>query len=140
MRRRIGTHDEAADIAIQTELGYPVELLPAEPLHLPVQPVNAPEHGRKGLAQIEAAAAALADVEDAPLLFLQCGRIPKERLGRRGQSFAHPRYLPRLPNALVKRPACDFSARASVSNHSEISAKPSSRAVFAKPGYIWVYS
>ena len=39
-----------------------------------------------------------------------------------------------------KRPACDFSARASVSNHSAISSKPSSRAVLAKPGYIFVYS
>ena len=39
-----------------------------------------------------------------------------------------------------KRPACERSARARVSNHSAISSKPSSRAVFAKPGYIWVYS
>src|ERR1039458_4309860 len=41
---------------------------------------------------------------------------------------------------LLKRPAWDFSARASVSNHSAISSKPSSRAVLAKPGYISVYS
>src|SRR5690606_5688688 len=40
----------------------------------------------------------------------------------------------------VKRPAWLFSARASVSSHSAISSKPSSRAVFAKPGYISVYS
>ena len=40
----------------------------------------------------------------------------------------------------AKRPAWLFSARARVSNQSAISAKPSSRAVFAKPGYIWVYS
>src|SRR5262245_41788840 len=39
-----------------------------------------------------------------------------------------------------KRPACDFSARASVSNQSAISAKPSSRAVRAMPGYMLVYS
>ena len=39
-----------------------------------------------------------------------------------------------------KRPAWLFSARASVSNHSAISSKPSSRAVLEKPGYIWVYS
>ena len=39
-----------------------------------------------------------------------------------------------------KRPACERSARARVSNHSAISVKPSSRAVFAKPGYIVVYS
>ena len=38
------------------------------------------------------------------------------------------------------RPACERSARARVSNHSAISSKPSSRAVFAKPGYICVYS
>src|SRR5438067_2235000 len=41
---------------------------------------------------------------------------------------------------LLNRPACDFSALASVSNHSASSAKPSSRAVLAMPGYIWVYS
>src|SRR5262249_47514066 len=39
-----------------------------------------------------------------------------------------------------KRPACDFSARARVSNHSATSSKPSLRAVLAKPGYISVYS
>src|SRR4051794_34321968 len=39
-----------------------------------------------------------------------------------------------------KRPAWLFSARASVSSHSAISSKPSSRAVRAKPGYISVYS
>jgi hypothetical protein len=41
---------------------------------------------------------------------------------------------------LLKRPAWDFSARASVSSHSATSSKPSSRAVLAKPGYISVYS
>ncbi len=41
---------------------------------------------------------------------------------------------------LVKRPACDFSALARVSNHSASSGYPSSRAVLAIPGYIWVYS
>ncbi len=40
----------------------------------------------------------------------------------------------------VNRPAWLFSARASVSNHSAISSKPSSRAVFEKPGYISEYS
>jgi hypothetical protein len=40
----------------------------------------------------------------------------------------------------MKRPACDFSAFASVSNQSAISGKPSSRAVFAMPGYMSVYS
>ena len=46
----------------------------------------------------------------------------------------------RVSRPFWKRPACDFSARARVSNHSAISAKPSSRAVFAKPGYICEYS
>src|SRR5881409_4005877 len=41
---------------------------------------------------------------------------------------------------LLNRPACDFSALASASNHSDSSAKPSSRAVLAMPGYIRVYS
>jgi hypothetical protein len=40
----------------------------------------------------------------------------------------------------VNLPAWLFSARASVSSHSAISSKPSSRAVFEKPGYISVYS
>ncbi len=42
--------------------------------------------------------------------------------------------------AFEKRPACDFSALARVSNQSAISVKPSSRAVFAIPGYMSVYS
>jgi hypothetical protein len=41
---------------------------------------------------------------------------------------------------LPKRPACDFSAFARVSNQSAISPKPSSRAAFAIPGYMSVYS
>ncbi len=39
-----------------------------------------------------------------------------------------------------KRPAWDFSAFARVSNQSAISLKPSSRALFAMPGYMSVYS
>ena len=46
----------------------------------------------------------------------------------------------RLSSARWKRPACDFSAFASVSNQSAISSKPSSRAVRAMPGYMSVYS
>src|SRR5690606_3738352 len=42
--------------------------------------------------------------------------------------------------AFWKRFACERSAFASVSNQSAISSKPSSRAVFAMPGYISVYS
>src|ERR1035441_5969292 len=49
-------------------------------------------------------------------------------------------YAPIVVSSFEKRFACDFSARASVSNQSATSAKPSSRAVFAKPGYICVYS
>ncbi len=40
----------------------------------------------------------------------------------------------------LNRPAWLFSARASVSSHSAISSKPSSRAVLANPGYISEYS
>ena len=43
-------------------------------------------------------------------------------------------------SAFWKRPACDFSAFARVSNHSAISSNPSSRAVRAIPGYMSVYS
>ena len=43
-------------------------------------------------------------------------------------------------SARWKRPACDFSAFASVSNQSAISSKPSSRAARAMPGYMSVYS
>src|SRR5689334_22289662 len=46
----------------------------------------------------------------------------------------------RPSSAFWKRPAWDFSAFASVSNHSAMSAKPSSRAAFAIDGYISVYS
>jgi len=45
-----------------------------------------------------------------------------------------------VPSSFWKRPACDFSALASVSNQSAISEKPSSRADFAIPGYMSVYS
>ena len=48
--------------------------------------------------------------------------------------------LPSDCRPLVKRPAWDFSAFASVSNHSATSSKPSERAVLAKPGYISVNS
>ena len=45
-----------------------------------------------------------------------------------------------LSRAFWKRLACERSAFASVSNQSAISSKPSSRADFAIPGYISVYS
>jgi hypothetical protein len=45
-----------------------------------------------------------------------------------------------LLSIISKRPACDFSALASVSNQSAISVKPSLRAAFAMLGYISVYS
>jgi hypothetical protein len=45
-----------------------------------------------------------------------------------------------VSSAFWKRPAWLFSAFASVSNHSAMSEKPSSRAVFAMPGYIVSYS
>jgi hypothetical protein len=51
----------------------------------------------------------------------------------RGRSYS-------VVEAFWKRPACDFSALARVSNQSAISGKPSSRAAFAIPGYILVYS
>lgn len=58
---------------------------------------------------------------------------------RRGATNTAPlTHMPSRPD--WKRPAWLFSARANVSNQSAISAKPSSRAVFAKPGYISVYS
>src|ERR1035438_8779026 len=47
---------------------------------------------------------------------------------------------PIVVRSLLKRFACDFSARASVSNQSATSAKPSSRAAFVNLGYICVYS
>src|ERR1019366_7832307 len=56
-----------------------------------------------------------------------------------GTAFWNENYF-RVSAALPKRPACDFSALARVSNQSAIAAKPSSRAVFAIPGYMSVYS
>src|SRR5713226_821640 len=54
-------------------------------------------------------------------------------------SLSCARY-PSVSSAFWKRPACDFSALARVSNQSAISSKPSSRAVRAIPGYMSVYS
>ena len=65
------------------------------------------------------------------------GGLPEEAARR---SAARCEADQRASRPSPKRPAWLFSARASVSSHSAISAKPSSRAVLAKPGYISVYS
>src|SRR6185312_4392746 len=57
-----------------------------------------------------------------------------------GEACASGLYCPSESNARWKRPACDFSAFARVSNQSAISSKPSERAVLAMPGYMSVYS
>ena len=69
----------------------------------------------------------------------------RARRGRTARPVGRPRrdaarLADRVSSIFWKRPACDFSALASVSNQSAISAKPSSRAVFAMPGYMSVYS
>ena len=74
-------------------------------------------------------------------LFFNNGTTPGKSPRGRDQVFPERRLqLSRVSRPWVKRPAWLFSARASVSSHSAISSKPSSRAVFENPGYISVYS
>src|SRR5690348_9176142 len=110
----------------------------------------------------------MADLEDAMHLRLDLGEVveigvlPRNRMPRRRfeAAFPHGKFplkkrrgapqrspqqtsglgQPMVSSAFWKRPACDFSALASVSNQSAISAKPSCRAVLAMPGYMSVYS
>ena len=68
----------------------------------------------------------------------------KQRASLGGPSFfesqaSRPRHSI-ASRAFWKRLACERSALAKVSNQSAISSKPSSRAVFAMPGYMSVYS
>ena len=113
----------------------------------------------EGVAVLEAHPAPVADVEGAVELGAEALRIEVTRLSRvvtevgpRQHRWRAPRPAgrvvgagrrggqPRSSRSDWKRPAWDFSALASVSNQSAISAKPSSRAVFAMPGYMSVYS
>src|SRR5204863_9611137 len=108
--------------------------------------VHQVEQGRKGGAQVHAPPAAVADVEDAPELLLELrlvvelGVLPVERMPRRRleRTLAHQSISE--SRAFWKRLAWLRSALASVSNQSAISPKPSSRACFAMPGYMSVYS
>src|SRR2546425_1139773 len=79
--------------------------------------------------------AAVADIELPTHFSLEVRRVPKAWIA--GIKPRHERGKDYLSESrpFWKRPACDFSARASVSNHSPISSNPSPRAVFAKPGY-----
>ena len=104
--------------------------------------VDRVEEQRERPAVPHAHAAVLADRERALELLLEIARVEIARIARRSRGGLAGRARwgstaqPSSFDAFSKRPACDFSAFASVSNHSAISAKPSSRAVFAKPGYI----
>src|SRR5213076_2060764 len=97
-------------------------------------------------AQVHAPPAAVADVEDAPELLLdlclvvELGVLPVERMPGRSleRTLAHQSLSE--SRAFWKRLAWLRSALASVSNQSAISPKPSSRACFAMPGYMSVYS
>ena len=83
------------------------------------------------------------------------GKAAKLKPGLRAPAFTLPRdgggnislsdfkgrklvlyFYPKADTEGCTREARDFSALAKVSNHSANSAKPSSRAVFAMPGYI----
>ena len=108
---------------------------------VPVVGVDEPEHRGERRAQVEAQPAPVAQVEDAVDLVSERGRV--EVLGISGVVRGGHRGRPSYEtdsSPCVNRPACDFSALASVSSHSAISSKPSSRAVLANPGYISVYS
>src|SRR5262249_36777411 len=112
------------------------------------------EQGREGVAQAEAAATAVTDVEDA-LEFLLERRLvdelrlaPIERMARGSLqapfAYAGVRRAHAMgqiaSSAFWKRLACERSAFASVSNQSAISENPSSRACLAMPGYMSLYS
>jgi hypothetical protein len=99
--------------------------------------------------------ARIESVSPASTPFFEEARAGKPVLGARPlretllailQSSEKPVLLFRIDDylsglvALSKRPACVFAAFARVSNQSAISAKPSSRAVLAIPGYMSVYS
>src|SRR3989475_2761416 len=108
--------------------------------------VHQVEQGREGGAQVHAPPAAVADVEDAPELLLdlrlvvELGVLPVEPMPGRSleRTLAHQSLSE--SRAFWKRLAWLRSALASVSNQSAISPKPSSRACFAMPGYMSVYS
>src|SRR5437763_2535720 len=93
-------------------------------------------------AELDAADGARADGARANPVALPLVVAEVEDLGARNlipAALEHGRH-PSVSSPFWNRPACDFSARASVSNQSAISAKPSSRAVLAMPGYMSVYS
>src|SRR5205823_13269790 len=107
--------------------------------------VHRVEQRGKGVAQAEAAAAALADVEHALELRLERYQVVELRVAPLqrvpGGGLQAPLACAQmLSRAFWKRLACERSALASVSNQSAISPKPSSRAAFAMPGYMSVYS
>src|SRR5262249_4273163 len=76
------------------------------------------------------------DVVDGQLAHVR----PRLRQSRAGGRPPAPLGQLMVSSAAWKRPAWLFSAPASVSSHSAISSRASSRAVLAKPGYISVYS
>src|SRR5262249_42075740 len=100
------------------------------------------QHVVEGRAQAVAPTAAVAELGDPSQLLLRRGGIEvvgvADVVGHRPVGRGYSSLSPSRP--FVKRPAWLRSALARVSNHSAISGKPSSRAVLAMPGYIWVYS
>src|SRR5260221_8540449 len=147
MRRHVGALGhvaEVAEVALVDDL--PVVLLRhAVDLHR-LRVVDEVEQRWKGGAQADAAAAAVADVEDAPELGLrlepvpELGRLPGQRVPGRRLERAFSHQSESWSSAFWKRLAWLLSALARVSNQSAISPKPSSRACFAIPGYMSVYS
>src|SRR5258706_438705 len=147
VRRNVGALRhvaEVAEVALVDDL--PVVLLRhAVDLHR-LGVVDEVEQRGKGGAQIYAAAATVANLEDAPELGLglepvpELGRLPGERVPGRRLERAFSHESDSWSNDFWKRLAWLRSALARVSNQSAISPKPSSRADFAMPGYMSVYS
>src|SRR6185437_13764427 len=160
MWRHIGTFCREADVA-QVAV---VDHLPVDTLVDAVdlqgrRGIDGVEQRRKGIAQVEAATAAVTDLEDPRELLLERSLVVEARLaplqwmanGSRKAALAVPVRLDvaqsvssaaaqSVSSAFWKRLACERSALARVSNQSAISLKPSSRAAFAMPGYISEYS
>ena len=75
-----------------------------------------------------------------PRLPVGCEGEPAPLLRRARDDSDAKRQESRLSSAFWKRLAWERSALARVSNQSATSSKPSSRALFAMPGYMSVYS
>src|SRR5215471_1950232 len=150
MRRVIRTVRNA-ELALVAKVRETLQVSRLETLRMPVhvRPVERPEQNVERRAEVIAAAAALADVRYPPQLLLDRGervKIVRRRIKHVASassacssyaSMPHPSRLKltEVFESLLEPAGVRLLRRARVSNHSATSAKPSSRARRAKPGY-----